>query len=81
MTINGKEGELKIDLILNKIHYLKKNKKTWQNILFIKNDIKDSYYEIVDFLLKKNYSKKYKAATLEDGVFLLKTIEKLKKNK
>ena len=30
-------------------------------------------------MLKKNYSKKYKATTIEDGVFLLKTIEKLKK--
>jgi len=79
LTINGNKGELKIDLILNKIYYLKKNKKIWKNISFIKNDIKNSYYELVDFFLKKNYTKKYEVATIEDGVLVLKTIEKLKK--
>ena len=80
LTINGNKGELKIDLILNNIYFLKKNKKIWKNISFIKNDIKNSYYELVDFFLKKNYSKKYEVATIEDGVFVLKTIEKLKKS-
>tara|TARA_Y100000768_G_scaffold385560_1_gene371914 strand:- start:1383 stop:2318 length:936 start_codon:yes stop_codon:yes gene_type:complete len=80
LTIYGNKGELKIDLILNNIYFLKKNKKVWKNISFIKNDIKSSYYELVDFLIKKNYSKKYEVATIEDGVFVLKTIEKLKKS-
>ena len=81
LTINGNKGDLKIDLISNKIYFLKKNNKNWKNVSFIKNDIKNSYYELVDFLLKKNYSKKYEVATIEDGIFLLKTIEKIKKNK
>lgn len=77
ITINGAKGTLKVDLIKNKITFFSIKNKLWKNINFSKNKVEDTYFDIVDFFLKKNFVRdKSQIATIQDAVFVLKTLKK-----
>jgi predicted dehydrogenase len=77
ITINGAKGILKVDLIKNKITFFNNKNKLWKNINFNKNEVKDTYYDIVDFFLKKKFVRdKSQIATIPDAVFILKILKK-----
>jgi predicted dehydrogenase len=77
ITINGAKGTLKVDLITNKITFFNNKNKLWKNINFSKNKVEDTYFDIVDFFLKKNFVRdKSQIATIQDAVFVLKTLKK-----
>ena len=79
LIINGTKGVLKIDLIKNTIRFLAKNSKLWKNIFFKKNKIEDTYFEVVDYFLKKKIDRnKSNIASVKDGVFVLQVLKSLK---
>ena len=74
---------MRVDLIKNDLNLLQFNKNKWKKIKFKKNNIQNTYFELVDYFFnqKKNKFQSKQIAKLDDALFVLNTIKKIKKDK
>lgn len=76
IDINGTKGSLYVDLSNNQVKYLPKGKSKSKKIYFKKNNINDTYSEIVDRIFKK----KLDLSSVKNSLFVLKILDNLKSN-